>query len=61
MVMPHFFEEIKAAQWSLAFLTYSLGNLPLVVGCVIFGQTSCYGPRKLLGVLKIGGGNARFF
>ena len=59
--MPDFFEEIKAAQWPLAFLTYSLGNLPLVLGCVIFGQTFWYGPRKLLGVLKICGGNAIFF
>ena len=59
--MPHFFEEIKAAQWPLVFLTYSLRNLPLVLRCVIFGETYWYGPRKLLGVLKIGGGNARFF
>ena len=59
--MPDFFEEIKAVQWLLAFLTYSLRNLSLVLGCVIFGQISWYGPKEFLGVLKIGGGNARFF
>ena len=61
VVMPNFFEEIKAAQWPLAFLTYSLRNLPLVVGCIIFDQTCWYGPKEFLGVLKIAGGNARFF
>ena len=50
--MPDFFEEIKAGQWPLAFLTYSLGNLALVLGCVIFGHTCCYGPRKLSGDVK---------
>ena len=45
--MSDFFEEIKAVHWPLAFLTYLLRNLQLVVGCV--------------GVLKIGGGNAGFF
>ena len=30
--IARFFEEIKAVQWPLAFLTYSLGNLPLVLG-----------------------------
>ena len=38
--MPDFFEEIKAVHWPLAFLTYLLRNLRLVVGCVIFGETS---------------------
>ena len=47
-----FFEEIKAVHWPLAFLTYLLRNLRLVVGCVIFGETSWYGPRKLFGGLK---------
>ena len=51
MVMPDFFEEIKAVQWLLAFLTYSLRNLPLVLGYVIFGQRSWYGPKEFLGVL----------
>ena len=50
--MPDFFEEIKAVQWPLAFLTYLLRNLRLVVGCIIFGETSWYGPRKLFGDLK---------
>ena len=50
--MPDFFEEIKAAQWPLAFLTYSLGNLSLVLGCVIFCEISWYGPKEFLGVLK---------
>ena len=60
--MPDFYEEIKGVHWPLAFLTYLLRNLRLVVGCIIFGETSWYGPRKLLGgVLKIGGGNAGFF
>ena len=59
--MPDFFEEIKAIHWPLAFLTYLLRNFRLVLGCVIFGETSWYGPRKLLGVLKIGCGNGRFF
>ena len=52
VVMPDFFEEIKAVQWSLAFLTYLLRNLPLVLGCIIFGETSWYGPRKLFEGLK---------
>ena len=45
--MPDFFQEIKAVHWPLAFLTYLLRNLQLVVGCVE--------------VSKIGGGNAGFF
>ena len=61
VVIPEFFQEIKAVHCPLVFLSYLLRNLQLVVGCVIFGETSWYGPRKLLGVLKIGGGNARFF
>ena len=50
--MADFFEEIKAVHWPLAFLTYLLRNLRLVVGCVIFGETSWYGSRKLFGGLK---------
>ena len=53
--MPDFFEKIKAVQYLLAFLTlypYLLRNLRLVVGCVIFAETSWYGPRKLFVGLK---------
>ena len=50
--MPDFFEKIKAVHWPLSFLTYLLRNLRLVVGCVIFGVTCWYGPRKLFGGLK---------
>ena len=59
--MPDFFEEIKAVHWLFAFLTYLWRNLQLVMGCVIFAETSCYGCMKLLWLLKIDGGNARFF
>ena len=52
--MPDFYEEIKAVHWPLAFLTYLWRNLLLVVGCVIFGETSWFGPRKLFGCLKNG-------
>ena len=62
--MPDFFEEIKAVKWLLAFFTlYShlLRNLRLLMHCVIFHETSWYGPKIFLGVLKICGGIARFF
>ena len=50
-------------------MTVSVSNIvpifmeQFAIGCgwLIFGETSWYGPRKLFGVLKIGGGNARFF
>ena len=61
VVMPDFFEEIEAVHWPLAFLTKLFRNLPFVLGCVIFGETSWYGPRKHFGGLKICGGNARSF
>ena len=50
--MPDFFQEIKAVHWSLEFLTYLFRNLQLVVGCVIFGETSWYGSRKCFWDLK---------
>ena len=59
--MSDFFEEIKAVQWPLAFLTYFLRNLRFVLGCVINGETCWYGPKEFLEVLKICGGNPRFF
>ena len=59
--MPDFFESVKAVKWPLAFLTYLLTNLQFVLSCVIFGQISWYGPKEFFGVLKICGGNARFF
>ena len=40
VVMPDVFEEIKAVHWPLAFLTYLLRNLQLVLGCAISGETS---------------------
>ena len=50
--MPDFFQEFKAVHCQLAFFTYLLRNWQLVVGCVIFGETSWYGSRKCFGGLK---------
>ena len=50
--MPYFFQEFKAVHWPLAFLTYLLRNWQLVMGFVIFDETSWYGSTKNFGGLK---------